>query len=276
MASTSEGRREIALDTLRRTQDVISSTPGASDRSFFINDQLPSLDPTKCPRLQSTKVHVVGTDSYTAAREIIRGFPEAIGKTAVLNLASDEKRAGGWMESFTRTQEEALCYSSTVYATLKEDYYPWPNLGPGSIAGIFSPDIVVFKNDLDHNCVDLPLEERRLVSVISVAAPRNPALTKDGTSLANERDLDDFRGKIRLVYRMAGTWGKQAIVLAAMGCGVYGCPPRQVADEMKSILLEDEFKGWFRNIVFAVYKSLDRATSPNYDIFKEVFEDLQV
>lgn len=61
-----------------------------------------------------------------------------------------------------------------------------------------------------------------------------------------------------------------------MGCGVYGCPPRQVADEMKSILLEDEFKGWFRNIVFAVYKSLDRATSPNYDIFKEVFEDLQV
>ena len=104
MASTSEGRREIALDTLRRTQDVISSTPGASDRSFFINDQLPSLDPTKCPRLQSTKVHVVGTDSYTAAREIIHGFPEAIGKTAVLNLASDEKRAGGWMESFTRTQ----------------------------------------------------------------------------------------------------------------------------------------------------------------------------
>ena len=49
--------------------------------------------------------------------------------------------------------------------------------------------------------------------MISVAAPRNPALTKDGTSLANERDLDDFRGKIRLVYRMAGTWGKQAIVL---------------------------------------------------------------
>ena len=230
MASTSEGRREIALDTLRRTQDVISSTPGASDRSFFVSDQLPPLDPTKCPRLQSTKVHVVGTDSYTAAREMIRGFPEAIGKTAVLNLASDEKRAGGWMESFTKTQvsikrceithvltypaqEEALCYSSTLYETLKEDYYPWPNLGPGSIAGIFSPDIVVFKNDLDHDCVDLPIEERRLVSVISVAAPRNPALTRDGTSLANERDLDDFRGKIRLVYRMAGTWGKQAIIL---------------------------------------------------------------
>lgn len=58
-----------------------------------------------------------------------------------------------------------------------------------------------------------------------------------------------------------------------MGCGAYYCPPRQVAEEMRSILLEPEFRGWFREIVFAVY------TTPggtNFDVFSEVFKDLEV
>lgn len=63
-----------------------------------------------------------------------------------------------------------------------------------------------------------------------------------------------------------------------MGCGAYGCPPRVVAEEMKNILLEDEFKGWFKSIVFAVYKTNSGSHGPavNYDIFKEVFDGLKV
>lgn len=58
-----------------------------------------------------------------------------------------------------------------------------------------------------------------------------------------------------------------------MGCGAYLCPPRQVAEEMRAILLEPEFKGWFRDIVFAVY------TTPkgvNFGIFNEVFKNTEI
>lgn len=54
-----------------------------------------------------------------------------------------------------------------------------------------------------------------------------------------------------------------------MGSGAYGCPPRAVAEEMKSILLDREFEGWFRNVVFAVYCSKSIGGN-NFSVFKEV------
>ncbi|KAF8998107.1 hypothetical protein BDQ17DRAFT_1247929 [Cyathus striatus] len=272
-------RRKIATDTLARAAQIIQahSSNGASLDSTFISDQLPALDAASCPNpdWEPSDVTVVNSDAFTAARNIMRENPNATGKTAVLNLASDEIPGGGWIFSLSTTQEEALCYSSTLYPTLKESYYPWPNLGPGSVAGVFSPGVVVFKDDLDHGCVDLPREEQRVVSVITVAAPRGPDLTPDEKSFAKASDLEDLRGKIRLVYRMAARNGQEYVVLGAMGCGAYWCPPLLVANEMKSILLDPEFKGWFRKVVFAVY-SVPRNGPGNYGIFSEVFQNVKV
>lgn len=209
------------------------------------------------------------SDSFTAARDIMKDNPEAQGKTTVLNLASDQLPGGGWIHSLSKTQEEALCYSSTLYETLKKSYYPWPNLGPGSVAGIYSPGVVIFKDDLDHNCVDLPEADRRVVSVITVAAPRGPKLTEDELGFKNESDLEDLKGKIRLVYRIAGHNRQTYLVLGAMGCGAYRCPPRLVAEQMKSILLESEFQGWFSQVVFAVYGRSGPAAA-NFQIFSKV------
>lgn len=39
------------------------------------------------------------------------------------------------------------------------------------------------------------------------------------------------------------------------------------------MLLEDEFKGWFKDISFAVYKT---PTRPTYAIFKEALDGLVV
>ena len=104
-----------------------------------------------------------------------------------------------------------MCYSSTLYITLKEEYYPWPNLGPGSDSGVYSPAIVIFKDDLDHSCVDLPVDQRETVAVLTIAAPRGPRLL-DG-KFANSSDVRDLREKIRLTYRMAGHNGKQVLIL---------------------------------------------------------------
>jgi hypothetical protein len=61
----------------------------------------------------------------------------------------------------------------------------------------------------------------------------------------------------------------------AMGCGAYLCPPGLVAGEMKAILLEPEFKGWFRRVAFAVYSKPDNGGG-NFAIFEETFKDIYV
>jgi hypothetical protein len=119
-------------------------------------------------------------------------------------------------------KEEALCYSSTLYSTILRDpsLYPWPN----ATSGIFSPAVVVFKHDLDHDCVDLEEDERRIVSVISVAAPMGPKLDREKVKVEGKdeewrsvfktkKDLNDLREKIRLVYRMAGWNGVEFLIL---------------------------------------------------------------
>lgn len=58
-----------------------------------------------------------------------------------------------------------------------------------------------------------------------------------------------------------------------MGCGAYECPPRQVAEEMKAIILEDEFKGRFKEVAFAVYST---PRNRNYEIFKEVLDGIEI
>jgi hypothetical protein len=71
------------------------------------------------------------------------------------------------------------------------------------------------------------------------------------------------------------TFAESTPTAAAMGCGAYRCPPHVVAEEMKSILLEPEFKGWFRQVVFAIYSRKGNGPG-NYDIFKEVFEGVRL
>lgn len=168
------------------------------------------------------------------------------------------------------TQEEALCYSSTLFQTLKKEYYPWPNTGQASIAGVFSPNVVVFRDTLDNECRELGEEERTVVSVVTVAAPRRPGLTEDELEFEDESVLEGFREKVRLVLRCAAAEGKTGLVLGALGCGAYRCPPQLVAREMKQVLEEEEFRGWFERVVFAVY-----GTGPvgkrNLEVFRKVF-----
>ena len=73
--------------------------------------------------------------------------------------------------------------------------------------------MVVFKDDLAHDWADLPAEDHIVLSVVTVAGPRRPELMPDGSYLARESDLLDLRAKIRLIYRLAASEGRDAIVL---------------------------------------------------------------
>lgn len=107
MSTSHSQRQTIALDTITRSKTIVQehSSQGASlESSFLTADDLPALDPSLCPNFPPSAIEVVNADSFTAARDIIRECPTAHGKTAVLNLASDEIRAGGWEHSLSKTQ----------------------------------------------------------------------------------------------------------------------------------------------------------------------------
>jgi hypothetical protein len=81
---------------------------------------------------------------------------------------------------------------------------------------------VIFRDVLKNDCQELPEDEWRVVSVLTVAAPRRPRLiiTQDDSDtnelafeFAHPGVLDDLREKIRLVYRMAASNGKEYLVL---------------------------------------------------------------
>lgn len=280
-------RRKACEDTLSRTPAVAASATAQNGKhldSTFIPKQLPPLDKSNplYPGLTRRPIEVHDSDAFALALAL-SPTPTAVphtthegggpghGKVGVLNLASDREPGGGWRYTLSKTQEEALCYSSTLYATLNPEWYPFPNTGPGSCAGIVSPNVVVFKDTLDNDLVDLPVEQRHVVTVITVAAPCWPKLT-ESREFANPSQLQDLREKILLVLRMAAMNGVTTLVLGAMGCGAFGCPPRVVAREMKIAIQSDEFAGWFEKIAFAVYAGV-RSGKKNFDVFTEVFKE---
>lgn len=267
-------RRKICEDTIARSEQITSSTPGASLDSTFVSiSSYPKLSTSepKYPGLKlETPIQILDADTFAAARDILASDAALHGKLAVLNLASDVEPAGGWRCVLCTTQEEALCYSSTLYRTLKPECYPWPNVGEGSAAGIYSPAVVVFKDTIGNACRDLKAEERIVVAVVTVAAPCRPKLTEDGCGFAEESVLEEFREKVRLVLRVAAADGKTCVVLGAMGCGAYGCPPGVVAREMRRVIEEEEFEGWFEKLTFAVYGS-GPTGKRNLEVFQKEF-----
>jgi uncharacterized protein (TIGR02452 family) len=263
-------RRKACEDTIRRTPTIAAYVKGegSSSTSTFIPSQLAALDKSSSlyPDLTLKPIVVHNSDAFALARALA----PTRGKVGVQNLASDREPGGGWRYTLSTTQEEALCYSSTLYATLNPEWYPFPNTGPGSCAAIVSPNVVVFKDTLERDLVDLPTEKRHVVDVITISAPCFPKITDDRQNFAQESELQDLREKIVLTLRLAATNGVTNLVLGAMGCGAYGCPPRAVAREMRNVLGKEEFSGWFETIVFAVYAS-GPSGKLNLDSFTEVF-----
>ncbi|CAO2658179.1 Nn.00g074390.m01.CDS01 [Neocucurbitaria sp. VM-36] len=184
-------RRIICEDTIVRSKSISASTPGGSLESNFISSQLAPLSKshTAYPDLSLNRpVKVHNSDSFALARTL----RSQKGKVGVLNLGSDQEPGEGWRYTLSETQEEALCYSLTLYETLKPEWYPWPNTGPGSCIGIFSPDVVVFKDTIDNDLAEMPTHQRHVLAVITVAAPCFPQIKDDGECFANDSELQDL------------------------------------------------------------------------------------
>lgn len=159
-----------------------------------------------------------------------------------LNFANGVNPGGGFLTG-ARAQEEVLCRSSALYATLTGDPMYAEHrkrLLPDSTDwAILSPDVPVFRNDAGS-----PLDRPWLLSFITCAAPYAPAV---GQPLSGNL----LQRRIHRVLEIARAYAFEAIVLGAWGCGAFGNDGHRTALDFRQAI-EQEFTGAFSDIVFAI------------------------
>jgi hypothetical protein len=218
--------------------------------------------------------------------------PTTAARVAVLNMASERSPGGGWLKGAS-AQEEALCFRSTLAASLHRTLYPIQQR-----AALYTRDVVVFRTSMGdgHKLMvpETPASNLPVFSVLSVAGIRRPDVKPldeeasgsttqaSGSSghkgkaakgpfvFADPAARELTKDKMRLCLRMAGAKGHTMLLLGAIGCGAFRNPPEEVAKCWQEVLGEDEFAGgWFKEIWFAVY---DRRNEGNFEIFSEAFD----
>ena len=185
-----------------------------------------------------TRVQVANETTLQAAKRLVdAGF-----NTLALNFANGVRPGGGFLNG-ALAQEEGLCRSSALYATLEGDpMYERHRKRPRKDStdwAILSPDVPVFRTD---GGAELP--QPWLLSFVTCAAPV-------AKSIGQPEAGDLLERRIHRVLAIAQAWGYDALVLGAWGCGAFGNDPWRTARDFRRAL-EGDFAGAFREVVFAV------------------------
>jgi len=277
------GLKEVAKETKKALPFVLEQLQpiDTTTSTLYHFQDLQPLDPSACPKHKlgdndievgrsGTRIKVVDQDSFDAAVALQPGttIGDSRKPVAVLNLASERRPGGGW-ENGALAQEEALCYRSSLYLTLKPEYYPIPPL-----SSVYSPTVILIREALSrgHGLLVPKTDAKQLpiTSVLTVAAARGPKVARDNIYLFNA-DRELMKSKIRVTLRMAARNGHTKLVLGALGCGAFGNPPKDVAQCYLEVFREAEFEGgWWEDIVFAVLDNVKGGGEEgpgNYGIF---------
>jgi uncharacterized protein (TIGR02452 family) len=204
-------------------------------RSFPPDAALPPAAPAGN---RVTRVQVCNETTLRAAADLkARGH-----RPLALNFANGVTPGGGFLGG-ARAQEETLCRSSALYATLVDDpmyaFHGKRSLPDSSDWVIYSPDVPVFRDEYGGE-----LDEPWLLSFLTSAAPYAPTV---GQPLSG----DLLERRIRRVLEVSAAMGYQSLVLGAWGCGAFSNDPVRTARDFRSAL-ERDFRGCFADVVFAI------------------------
>jgi uncharacterized protein (TIGR02452 family) len=265
---------DVASETISLLPGLLATRPdvGTAGELFERQDVNP-LSPNFGPKLPSTRVRVINSDTIDAALDLMQRTPGGR-PVCVLNMAN-AAHAGGGFKHGALAQEEALCYRSSLFFTLKIKHYPIPDK-----AAIYSPKVLIFRESMKdgHDLMDLRSPASLpVISVVSTAAICQPRLASSAQGLksyANVSDKDLMMQKMRVILRVANRNRHKRLVLGAFGCGAFANPPHEVAQMWSDVLQESEFQaGWWEGLVFAV---IDTAGSDNFKMFKYALDGLDV
>ena len=230
---------------------------------------------------------VENSDCILVARRMLeRGL-----NPALLNLA-DCYVACGFYPRGSNAQEESLCRSTTLSRSLYQ-YYDEKRAGEVSVAfrgkrypmdyhfgGIYSPGVTVFRDAADNFRL---LEEPFKLGIISVAAlnfrEKNDHKERDLKYRSEDggftpEGLQIMKDKIHTIYRIALANGHDSLVLGAFGCGAFRLRADLVAGFFRDILAEDEFRGRFKEVRFAILergRAAETGRNGKFAPFYEIF-----
>jgi uncharacterized protein (TIGR02452 family) len=210
-----------------------------------------SYDPRNWPMtgVFDTDVSVQNVDSVVAGESLLRR-----GLRPLVLVFADDSFAGGSVQLGSGAQEESIFRRTNLSRALIPSLYP---IGPTD--AILCTDVTVFRGTEEEGCPFLQNPFR--LSFIACPGVRCRNAEMSATEVVA------LRVKVRLILQVALDAGYDAIVLGALGCGAWRCPPPQVAtvfdEELKSC------RGAFASVVFACLET-SRGTS-NFDVFSRVF-----
>jgi uncharacterized protein (TIGR02452 family) len=206
-------------------------------------------------RVAETLVCVANETTLAAARELRSRGRDPL----ALNFANGIEPGGGFLRG-ARAQEEALCRSSALYATLHGDpmYEAHRKLPAGESSAwcIVSPDVPVFRAD-----DGAPLAAPWLCSFVTCAAPYEPVVGAPRSALL-------LHDRIHRVLEVASAHGYDSLVLGAWGCGAFGNHPTTTAKAFRTAL-ESDLGQSFGEVVFAIcdWSPERRFLQPFRDVF---------
>lgn len=235
-----------------------------------------------------TKLSVVNNDCLIVGKQML---DEGL-NPAVLNMASAYRPGGGVLNG-ARAQEECIFRRSNLFMSLylydrqmydlviepnKDEMYDLSFIQQGypmdeNFGGIYSEDVTVFK-DGEYEWLYDPYQ----TAFISVAAMNINRALRQGEQILVDGRLSDravaiTKNKIRTIYRIGILHGHDSLVLGAWGCGAFGNPPEQIAQLFIDVLNEDEFRGRYKDIRFAIIED-HNSKGRNYQTFKDVIDKI--
>ncbi len=264
------------LYQMERNPDLKEATVQMAENTEVYEE---GFNPTYLPIGNPAKIFVEENTTFAAAlkHRIYYGADgeKIIGRTAVLNFANPHY-PGGNVVNGAMAQEECLCRSSNLYASLttqeaKEKFYDYHRARLEynfSDRVIYSPDVTIFKTD-EIVPQMLPRELWYQVDVITCAAP-----CVNRQKYINKENLFQLlKSRIINIFNVARWNQVDILILGAFGCGAFGNPPELVAKAFHSAYAT--YKDFFVKIVFAIKCSseLQRANLIAFqnEFFKEMY-----
>jgi len=223
-------------------------------------DMLQNLATAK--EYQDTKASIYNASTVDTIFTLQKAMMDG-SQIGVLNFASAYNPSGGFING-SMAQEEALAYASDLYFQQEGNQFYEINKKEKSKCytdtAIYSQ--VTFFRDSYFNFVRTPY----VVNVVTCPAVNMTALQNKG---AAEKVMYERMRKVLCLFAEKGC---STVILGAWGCGVFGNDSKTIADNWYTLLQDEGYKKYFKQIIFSI---LDTGRGNTYAIFKDMVKSLE-